>query len=89
MAGYRATTDAPPELYAQPRHVESLDDCWFYHTTDVPGHGTVPGNWDLRGRVETTHAQTSDTDSRVRLFTVVARRTAPLPKRPDGPFPWS
>lgn len=41
-----------PDIYAPPRRVESLADCWFYHTTDVPGLGTVPGDWDLRGGVD-------------------------------------
>jgi SAM-dependent methyltransferase len=27
----------------------SLDECWFYHTCDLPGHGVVRGQWDLRG----------------------------------------
>lgn len=40
------------DIYAVPRHITSLDECWFYHTTDVPGLGTVPGDWDLRGRVD-------------------------------------
>jgi SAM-dependent methyltransferase len=29
-----------------------LEDCWFYHTFDFPNIGVIPGNWDLRGRVE-------------------------------------
>lgn len=28
----------------------TLDDCDFYHTVDIPGHGEVRGQWDLRGR---------------------------------------
>ncbi|HZI19896.1 MAG TPA: class I SAM-dependent methyltransferase [Pyrinomonadaceae bacterium] len=40
------------ELLAAPRRVERLEDCFFYHTTDVPGLGTVRGHWDLRGRFE-------------------------------------
>src|ERR1700761_3537640 len=28
----------------------SLADCDFYHTVDLPGHGVVQGQWDLRGR---------------------------------------
>ena len=38
--------------------------------------------------VVTTHSQLFQKNHRVRLFTVVARRTAPMPKRTDGPFPW-
>jgi len=34
--------------YARPRRVESLDDCHFYHTTDIPSVGTIQGDWDLR-----------------------------------------
>src|SRR5262249_47749227 len=30
--------------------VTSLDDCYFYHTMELPGHGLVRGEWDLRGR---------------------------------------
>src|SRR2546423_3739919 len=37
-------------LFADPRLVNSLDDCLFYHTMDIPGYGRVPGFWDLRGR---------------------------------------
>lgn len=36
------------ELYATPRQVSGVDDCLFYHTMDLPGHGTVQGCWDLR-----------------------------------------
>lgn len=43
---------ADPDLYAEPREVASLDDCWFYHTVDVPGVGVVPGEWDLRAGVD-------------------------------------
>jgi hypothetical protein len=36
-------------LFAHPRDVVSLEDCSFYHTVDIPGHGTIPGFWDIRG----------------------------------------
>jgi hypothetical protein len=39
-------------LYAPPRVVTDLADCAFYHTMDLPGYGTVPGEWDLRPGVE-------------------------------------
>jgi ubiquinone/menaquinone biosynthesis C-methylase UbiE len=38
--------------FAAPRRVESLDECFFYHTVELPGFGVVPGQWDLRGRFE-------------------------------------
>lgn len=34
--------------YAPERVVENLDDCLWHHTTDLPGHGLVEGQWDLR-----------------------------------------
>lgn len=37
--------------YALPRDVVSVDECHFYHTIDVPGHGTAKGEWDLRGAI--------------------------------------
>src|SRR5438477_4766118 len=36
------------DVYATPRVVTDLADCYFYHTTDIPGVGTVRGEWDLR-----------------------------------------
>ncbi|MBI3513381.1 MAG: methyltransferase domain-containing protein [Proteobacteria bacterium] len=39
-------------IYAAPRHVDDLSTCTFYHAMDLPGVGSVPGNWDLRGRFE-------------------------------------
>jgi SAM-dependent methyltransferase len=40
----RALTPAPE------RHVERFEDCYFYHCMDIPGHGEVLGQWDLRGQ---------------------------------------
>jgi hypothetical protein len=39
-------------IYAQPRVVTDVNDCFFYHTIDIPGHGTAscPWGWDLRGK---------------------------------------
>jgi hypothetical protein len=39
-----------PPLYATPRQVESLADCDFYQSVDIPGHGFAGGEIDLRGR---------------------------------------
>ncbi|MDB5591585.1 hypothetical protein [Enterovirga sp.] len=38
-------------LYDTPRHVEGPEGCHFYHATDLPGIGSVPGDWDLRATV--------------------------------------
>lgn len=38
-------------LFEQPLKIDSIADCNFYHTTDIPGVGTVEGQWDLRERV--------------------------------------
>ncbi len=42
----------PVSPYASPKEVSDPSDCLFYHTTDVPGHGTMPGPWDLRGGID-------------------------------------
>lgn len=34
-------------LYATPLKVQGPNDCYFYHTTDIPGHGRIEGDWDL------------------------------------------
>jgi SAM-dependent methyltransferase len=39
-------------VYAEPFPVADLTDCYFYHTMEIPGHGLVEGQWDLRGRVD-------------------------------------
>jgi 2-polyprenyl-3-methyl-5-hydroxy-6-metoxy-1,4-benzoquinol methylase len=36
-------------IYSKPPHIPDISDCYFYHTTDIPDHGTVEGEWDLRG----------------------------------------
>src|SRR5947208_16942976 len=41
-------TTVNEDVYATPRVVTDLADCYFYHTTDIPGVGTVRGEWDLR-----------------------------------------
>lgn len=34
-------------LYAAPQRDVCIDDCFFYHLTDLPGLGQVGGDWDL------------------------------------------
>jgi Methyltransferase domain len=38
--------------YASPIGVSSIDECYYYHTMDVPGYGVVRGEWDLREGVD-------------------------------------
>jgi hypothetical protein len=39
-------------LFAVPRSVAGPESCDFYHTMDIPGLGSVQGEWDLRGYVD-------------------------------------
>ena len=41
------------KIFATPRKVEDVADCYFYHTMELPGRGVIEGrDWDLRGRVD-------------------------------------
>jgi SAM-dependent methyltransferase len=42
----------PQPPYAAPLGVTDISECYYYHTMDVPGHGVVTGEWDLRGGVD-------------------------------------
>jgi SAM-dependent methyltransferase len=42
-------TDIGLGIYASPRAVGSVAQCYFYHSMHIPGHGEVTGEWDLRG----------------------------------------
>lgn len=42
--GYMSNKD----IYATPRVITDISECYFYHTMDLPGYGTVEGEWDLR-----------------------------------------
>ena len=46
----QSSEEALPAMLAQPRYVDSLSDCFFYHTMELPSFGEVRGHWDLRGR---------------------------------------
>jgi len=40
------------KIFADPVKVEDIGDCYFYHTVELPGHGVINGDWDLRRRVD-------------------------------------
>ncbi|MEE9185219.1 MAG: hypothetical protein V3U39_12205, partial [Acidimicrobiia bacterium] len=35
-------------VFALPREVTDINECYFYHSMDIPRHGAVDGEWDLR-----------------------------------------
>jgi len=35
-------------IYEEPRVIQDINQCIFYHTMDLPGMGRIKGNWDLR-----------------------------------------
>lgn len=39
-------------MFAQPPTGLTLQDCDYYHVIDLPGHGQVGVQWDLRGHVD-------------------------------------
>ena len=39
-------------VYAIPRIVTDVNSCYFYHTMDIPGYGTVKGEWNLHPNVK-------------------------------------
>jgi len=49
----KAAAAAPAFHYAPEREVDDPADCYFYHCMDIPGHGEVTGQWDLRGQEQT------------------------------------
>ena len=39
-------------MLAKPRQIDDLNECFFYHTMELPGLGVVRGQWDLRHRFD-------------------------------------
>lgn len=39
------------KIFEMPLHIDSVNDCNFYHTTDIPGVGVVERQWDLRNGI--------------------------------------
>ena len=49
----KASAVTDEKIFATPRKVEDVADCYFYHTMELPGRGVIEGrDWDLRGRVD-------------------------------------
>ena len=48
-----AAAEAPATVFAPERRGLRVEDCYWYHSMDVPGHGQVVGQWDLRGQEAT------------------------------------
>ncbi len=60
-----STEQTDPALFADPRKVEDAGTCYFYHTLDLPGHGVVRGDWDLRENVSAYLGEVDFHDKRV------------------------
>ena len=43
---------AKNQLLAEPRLIDRVEDCFFYHVMELPGFGLIPAHWDLRGRFD-------------------------------------
>jgi hypothetical protein len=52
-------------VFATPQSVASIDDCFFYHTMQVPGYGVRPGQWDLRNTIDDYLGQMNFKNKRV------------------------
>ncbi len=39
-------------IYASPRQIADISECYFYHTIELPGYGLMVGEWDLREGVD-------------------------------------
>jgi SAM-dependent methyltransferase len=52
-------------IFAASVKVEDVTDCYFYHTMELPSHGVVNGEWDLRGRVDDYLGKVGFTGKRV------------------------
>ena len=35
-----------------PNCLPTLQECHFYHSMDLPGIGSIEGDWDLRGKFD-------------------------------------
>lgn len=51
MSDLKRQMASPSVFYAKPREVADLNQCYFYHTMEIPGYGLVTGQWDLRESV--------------------------------------
>lgn len=40
------------DIYAKPKEVNNIDECYFYQTVELPGYGILNGEWDLRDGVD-------------------------------------
>ncbi len=52
-------------IYEEPRIIQDIRQCYFYHTMDLPGMGTINGNWDLRSGLHEYLGKVNFRDKRV------------------------
>jgi SAM-dependent methyltransferase len=39
-------------MFQIPQDVQDVSECQFYHSMEIPGMGTIAGNWNLIGRLD-------------------------------------
>jgi SAM-dependent methyltransferase len=52
-------------LFKTPARIPTFDECHFYHTMEIPGHGLAKGDWDLRAGVDNYLGNVSFANRRV------------------------
>jgi SAM-dependent methyltransferase len=57
--------DSNPKIFADPVRITDIGDCYFYHTMELPGHGVMNGEWDLRRGVDEYLGKVSFADRHV------------------------
>lgn len=40
------------KYYEEPKKIQSIDECYFYHTIELPKYGLMEGQWDLRDGID-------------------------------------
>jgi hypothetical protein len=75
----------PCTVFLPEKGVAERMDCWWFYTPAVLQQ--MVGCLGFERSTVTYHQQLYDGNP-YRLYTIVAERTQPMPRRIDGPYPW-
>lgn len=39
-------------IWETPQNIQNINDCYFYHTINLPDYGVINGSWDLRANID-------------------------------------